>query len=79
MCMKFEVTSFNTFEVIPRTIFHDARPGGQMDGPTDRVTPVYLPNLHLWGYKNAERALYLPSNDARMGPSTGSEIRAQLS
>ena len=32
LCMKFEVISFNTFEVMPRTRFREAR--------TDRVTPV---------------------------------------
>ena len=29
--MKFEVTSFNTFEVMPRTRFRDARTDGQGD------------------------------------------------
>ena len=33
--MKFEVTSFNTFEVMPRTRFCDARTDGQTDGRTD--------------------------------------------
>ena len=40
--MKFEVTSFNTFEVMPRIRFHD--------GQTDRVTPVYTPQLRFWEY-----------------------------
>ena len=37
----YEVTSFNTFEVIPRTRFRDAYTDGYTDGRTDRVTPVY--------------------------------------
>ena len=41
--MKFEVTSFNTFEVMPRTRFHDAQ--------TDRVIPVYPTETSLWGHK----------------------------
>ena len=28
LCMKFEVTSFNTFEVMPRIRFRDARTDG---------------------------------------------------
>ena len=31
LCMKFEVTSFNTFEVMPRTRFRDAGMDGQGD------------------------------------------------
>ena len=48
LCMKFKVTSFNTFEVMPQTRFRDAHTGRQTDGrhtyrQTDRVTPVYPP------------------------------------
>ena len=37
LSMNFEVTSFNTFEVMPGTRFHDHR---WTEGRTDRVTPV---------------------------------------
>ena len=33
--MKFEVISFNTFEVMPRTRFRDAQTDGRMDVRTD--------------------------------------------
>ena len=39
--MKFEVTSFNTFEVMPQTRFRDTQ--------TDRVTLVYPPNFVCGG------------------------------
>ena len=40
MCLKFEVTSFNTFEVMPLTRFRDEQ--------TDRVTPLLKTNnFHL--------------------------------
>ena len=45
LCIKFEVTSFSTLEVMPQTRFRDAR----MDGQTDRVTPVYPPNFVYGG------------------------------
>ena len=51
--MKFAVTSFNTFEVIPGTRFRDGRTDGRTDVQTDRVTPVY-PKLRLWGYDKQE-------------------------
>ena len=52
LCTKFEVTSFNTFEVMPLTRFCDAQTGSE---GTDRVTPVYLPppKLCLQGYNEA--------------------------
>ena len=40
LCIKFEVISFNTFEVMPRTRFCDRWTCGRTDGRTDRVTPV---------------------------------------
>ena len=52
--MKFEVTSFNTFEVMPWTRFHDARMDARTDRRTDRVTPVYPTKLRLWGYNAQE-------------------------
>ena len=50
--MKFEVTSFNTFEVMPWTRFRDTQTDSE---GTDRVTPVYLPppKLCLRGYIEA--------------------------
>ena len=60
--MKFEVTSFNTFEVMPWTRFCDTQMDRQGDSritPPHFVcggimTPVYPPphQLRLWGYKN---------------------------
>ena len=41
LCMKFEVTSFNTFKVMPRTRFRDERTDGRTDGLKNKVTPVY--------------------------------------
>ena len=47
--MKFEVTNFNTFEVMPRTRFCEAGTDVQTCrctfGRTDRVTPVYPQNF----------------------------------
>ena len=45
LCVKFEVTSFNTYEVMPQTTFRDRRMDGQGDSSI-------LPRLHLWEYKN---------------------------
>ena len=57
--MKFEVTSFNTFEVMPLTRFHDAQTEGKTEGKTDvwtyGQTPVYHPpKLCLWGHKHGK-------------------------
>ena len=35
LCMKFEVTNFNTFEVMPRTRFRDTLTDGRTDGQGD--------------------------------------------
>ena len=45
LCTKFEVTSFNTFEVMPRTRFRDARTDGQGGSSIP-------PKLRLWGYND---------------------------
>ena len=51
--MKFEVTSFNTFEVMPLTRFRDTQMDGQTDGRTVKQGDSSVaPKLHLWGYKN---------------------------
>ena len=40
LCIKFKVTSFNTFELMPWTRFCDARmEDGQTDGQGDSNTP----------------------------------------
>ena len=49
LCIKFEVASFNTFEVVPETRFRDARTDGWMYGRRDRVTPVYSPQTSFVG------------------------------
>ena len=43
LCMKFEVTSLNAFEVMPWTRFHDAR----TDGPTGSLQ--YTPQTSFMG------------------------------
>ena len=43
LCMKFEVTSFNTFEVMPWITFRDTRTDRCTDRWTDRMTPVFPP------------------------------------
>ena len=64
LCMKFEVTSFNTFEVMPRARFHDTN--GRTDGRTGRQGDSIIPhpqtllvgvlerydviNMDKWGY-----------------------------
>ena len=45
LCMKFEVTSLHTFEVMPQTRFRDRRTDGQCDSSI-------LFKLYLWGDKN---------------------------
>ena len=50
LCMKFEVISLNSFEVMPQTRFHDAWTDGQGDSS---ITPP----LRLWGYKNLLKTL----------------------
>ena len=43
LCMKFEVTSFNTFEVMPRTRFGNARTDVRTDRRTDGQGDSNLP------------------------------------
>ena len=45
LCMKFKITSFNTFEVTPKTRFRDARTDRQMDRQGYSSIP---PKLRLW-------------------------------
>ena len=52
LCMKFEVISLNTFQVMPQTRFHDAWTDGQGDSS---ITPP--PPFRLWGYKNLLKTL----------------------
>ena len=53
LCVKFEVTSFKTFEVMLRTRFCDTwtdkRTDGRTNRWTDRVTPVYPPQTSFVG------------------------------
>ena len=44
LCMKFKVTSFNIFEVMPQTGFRDT----QTDGQGDSSIPPK--KLCMWGY-----------------------------
>ena len=50
LCMKFEVASFHTFEVIARTKFHDTLTDVRTDGQGDSSIP---PKLCLWGYNHS--------------------------
>ena len=47
LCMKFEVTNFNTYKVIPQTRFRDAGTEGCTDGRGDSSIP-HFKQLHLF-------------------------------
>ena len=58
LCMKFEGTSFNTFEIMPWTRFCD----GRTDGQGDSSIP---PKLRFWGYNYNENRNTLPVTTPR--------------
>ena len=49
ICMKFEVTSSNTFEVMPWARFRDAQTDRQTDGQGDSSITPPQKKLRLWG------------------------------
>ena len=51
LCMKFQVTNFNTLKVMPRTRFLDARTDGSAYGWTDRLgdSSITPPNFVCGG------------------------------
>ena len=83
--MKFEVTSFITFEVMPQTRFRDAltdrRTDRQTDGHTDRVTLVYPPELRYGGIKTLFLSFprfFETCNDTKLNRSKNTRILSHL-